>query len=210
MKNIKIGIVTAMTIVLGMSSCIDHEVIPAPEPSVDLFCQFTGTINNTNVTFTQNVTGYYLNTTKAKILLPPPSLSSAVYYSEILSASAAPSIKLGLGSVTWDASTTNEPTLTLFNNFHMNALTPTYSNNGTSGFEVTYKDGLGKIWVSHDNSVNFQDVTFSSILQESDASGDYSKFTCDFNCYVYRQDAVTLLWDSLPIQNAKYKGWFKR
>lgn len=210
MKNIKIGVLAAMTIILGMGSCIEHEVIPAPEPSVELFCQFTGNINSTNVTFTQNVNGYYLNTTKAKILLPPPSLSSAVYYSEILSASATPSIKIGLGSVTWDASTTNEPTLTLFNNFHLNALTPAYSNSGTTGFEVTYKDGLGKIWVSQDNSVNFQNVTFSSILQESDASGDYSKFTCDFNCYVYRQDAITLLWDSLPIQGAKFKGWFKR
>lgn len=210
MKNIKIGLVAAMMIILGMSSCIDHEVIPAPEPSVDLFCQFTGTINSTNVTFTQNIDGYALTTTKAKILLPPPSLSSAVYYSEILSSSLTPSIKLGLGSVTWDASTANEPTLTLFNNFHMNALTPAYSNSGTNGFEVTYKDGLGKTWVSQDNSVNFQNVTFSNILQESDASGDYSKFTCDFNCYVYRQDAITLLWDSLPIQNAQFKGWFKR
>lgn len=210
MKNYKIGIAAAFTAILGLNSCIEHEVIPAPEPSVDLFCEFTGTINGTNVALTQNVNGYYLNTSKAKILLPPPSLSSAVYYSEILSPSASTSIKVGLGSVTWDASTTNEPTLTLFNNFHLNTLTPAFSDNGTSGFEVTYRDGLGKTWVSHQNSVNFQDVTFSSILQETDATGDYSKFTCDFTCYVYRQDAVTLLWDSLPIQNAKFKGWFQR
>lgn len=210
MKNLKFGVAGVFTVILGLSSCIEHEVIPAPEPTVDLFCHFQGTINGTNVELTQNVLGYAIENTKAKILLPPPSLSSAVYFSEILSSQTSVAIKVGLGSVTWDASTSNEPTLALFNAFHMNTLTPTYSTSGNSGFEVSYRDGLGKTWVSRQNSVNAQTVTFSNILQESDASGDYSKFDCDFACYVYRIDPVTLLEDSVRIQAAKFKGWFKR
>lgn len=210
MKKFKIGIATVLTVVLGLGSCIEHEVIPPPEPTVDLFCHFLGTINGTDVELTQNVSGYAIENTKAKILLPPPSLSSAVYFSEILSSQSQVSVKVGLGSVTWDASTSNEPSLTQFNAFHSSTLAPNYSTAGNSGFEVAYRDGLGKTWVSKENSVNLQSVVFSNILQESDASGDYSKFHCDFACYVYRTDPVTLLEDSVRIQAAKFKGWFKR
>jgi len=210
MKNIKLSIAISLFAAIGLSSCIDHEVIPAPVPMVELNCHFQGTINGTNVEFTENVLGYYCNAEKAKILLPPPNYSSAVYYSEILSAQTPVSVKVGLGSVMWDASTTSDPTLTLFNNFHMNNTLPVFSNNGTTGFEVTYRDGLGKIWVSEETSVNYQDVIFSNIVQESDSSGDYSKFVCNFDCYVYRTNDVTLLLDSLRIQAAEFEGWFKR
>jgi hypothetical protein len=210
MKNIKLSIAIILFAAVGLSSCIDHEVIPAPIPMVELDCHFQGTINGTNVEFTENVLGYYCNAEKAKILLPPPNYSSAVYYSEILSAQTPVSIKVGLGSVMWDASTTSDPTLTLFNNFHINNTLPVFSNSGTTGFEVTYRDGLGKTWVSDENSVNYQDVIFSNIVQESDSSGDYSKFVCDFDCYVYRINDVTLLLDSLRIQAAEFEGWFKR
>ena len=210
MKNIKLSIAAILTIFLGFSSCIEHEVIPAPVPEVDLFCEFSGSINSTAVQLTQNVSGYYLKTSKAKILLPPPSLSSAVYYSEILSASSNASIKVSLGSLNWDASTLNEPSIAAFNDFHANALSPVYTTGAASGFEVTYRDGLGNVWVSQQGSPNPQVVLFSNIKQESDATGDYSKFQCNFSCYVYRQEPITLVWDSLPIQNAIFKGWFKR
>ena len=97
-----------------------------------------------------------------------------------------------------------------FNDFHANALSPVYTTGAASGFEVTYRDGLGNVWVSQQGSPNPQVVLFSNIKQESDATGDYSKFQCNFSCYVYRQEPITLVWDSLPIQNAIFKGWFKR
>lgn len=211
MKNIKPGIFAVVLLTIGLSSCIEHEVIPAPEPTVDLqIAEFEGTINGTYVHLTENVSGYYVSTEKAKILLPPPQLSSAVYFSEILSAESPVSIKIGLGSVMWDASTTSDPTLTQYNNFLMNTLTPVFALDGNNGFEVRYKDGLGVVWVSNQASVNFQDVIFSDIKQESDASGDYSQFTCDFECYVYHTDPVTLELDSVRIQASEYKAWFKR
>ena len=210
MKITKFGIAAILLTGLTLGSCIEHEIIPAPEPVVDLECHFQGFVNGTDVELTQNVNGYNCNPTKEKIILPAPQLSSAIYYSEMSSGQTAVYVKVGLGSVLWDAASVSDPTLTLFNDFFMNNLTPAYSNNAVAGFEVEYRDPMGKIWTSHDNSVNPQNVTFSSIKQESDSNGDYSMFTCNFNCYVYNQDVVTLEWDSLNIQNAVYKGWFKR
>ena len=210
MKNLKIAIVATLAIVFAMSSCIKHEVIPAPVPMVDLNCHFIGSINGTNVELTENVLGYYCTTSKAKILLPSPSLSSASYFSEMLSSSTPVSIKIALGSVVWDASTAIDPDVAAFNAFHGSNLTPNFSATGTAGFEFSYRDGTGVTWTSKSNSVNFQDVTFSNILQESDTSGDYSKFTCNFECYVYHTDAVTLILDSIHVQAAEYEAWFKR
>ena len=79
-----------------------------------------------------------------------------------------------------------------------------------AGFEVKYKDANGLEWVSDENSTNFQDVTFSNIKQEADATGEYSMFTCVFDCYVYNTDPVTLAKDSIRIQGTELKGWFKR
>jgi hypothetical protein len=120
------------------------------------------------------------------------------------------SIKIGLGSLQWDAALSNEPSLATFNDFHMNNTTPAYSNGGASGFEVTYKDGAGLLWTSKQNSPNFQDVTLSAIKQGTDATGDYSRYVCTFNCYVYHQNPTTLAWDSIRFQNAELKGFFKR
>jgi hypothetical protein len=210
MKKMKTVLGISLALGLVFTSCENHEIIPAPTPNVKLFCEFEGVINNTPVKFTQNVDGYRLDNTQAKTLLPPPSMSSAFYFAEILSSSKPASIKVGLGRLTWDASTLSTPTLEMFKNYHLNTLTPAFSNLLMDGFEVTYQDGLGKKWVSNSISTNFQNVTFSMIKQESDSKGDYSKFVCDFTCYVYHLDTVTLVLDSLPIQSAKFKGWFKR
>lgn len=210
MNKIKFGIATILLAGFGLQSCIDHEVIPAPTPTVELKCHFLGTINNTDIEFTQNVNGYFCDPNKAKYILPSPQWSTAVYYSEIKSAQSSISVKIGLGSATWDAASASDPTLTIFNTFFTNNLTPFFSNNGTAGFEFRYKDASGRVWASHENSVNAQNVVFSNTSQESDVNGDYSKFTCTFNCYVYHQDQVTLDWDSLRVQNATFKGWFKR
>ena len=89
-------------------------------------------------------------------------------------------------------------------------MTPTYSDGALTGFELTYTDASGNQWFSHQSSVNIQDVTFSDIAQESDSTGDYSKFICVFDCYVYKQDAITLAWDSLRVQATEMQGWFKK
>lgn len=202
----KKGIIILGTIGLVISSCIKHEIIPAPVPMVDLNSHFYGVIDGTPVELTENVLGYTNVSTKAKIILPPPSFSSAVYYSQMSSAEVATSIKVGMGSVNWDASLAPEPTLNSFNAFFVANDLPQYSTNGSAGFEVTYRDGWGSEWKSLESSPNAQDVQFTGIVQESDSTGDYSLFTCYFNCYAYNFD----LSDSVKIEDAVYQGWFQR
>ncbi len=201
------------------SSCIKHEVIPAPTPQVELYAHFIGDINMTNVEYTENVDGYSLYNTSAKIILPPPSSSEAVYFAEMASLQSSSSIKIGMGSVYWDSGLAAEPTTALFNDFFgaQANLTPNYSNDGAMGFEVTYTDQTGREWDSEENSVNALNVAFTGVQQESDATGDYSKFICSFDCYVYSLNPDSLALpvpvahiDSLPIENAVFTGYFKR
>lgn len=195
------------------TSCIKHEVIPPPVPMVDLEAYFIGTIDGATIELTENVLGYTNSSEKSKIILPPPSFSKAVYYSKMASASIPTSIKVGLGSVIWDASSEPDPALAPFNNFMLSNANPNYSNGGAAGFEVIYRDGFGNEWTSKETGFGNQDVEFVDIVQESDSTGDYSMFTCNFNCYVYRSyddGTGTIVTDSTNIQDATYIGWFKR
>ncbi|WP_343606393.1 hypothetical protein [Fluviicola sp.] len=202
---------------LFLAGCPKHEIIPAPTPKVQLESHFIGTINGTQVELTQNVDGYYLDATKVKVILPSPTPSKANYFADMKSSQNLVSIRVGLGSATFDASASGgDPSLSVFNNFFTSNTTPAYAASADGGFEVVYRDGSGAVWTS-DPTQTAQDVVFTNIVQESDGTGDYSKFTCTFNCMVYRQipdtttpdpnDFITL---SLPIQNAILKGWFKR
>jgi len=215
MTNRSILIIGAIGFIF--TSCIEHEIIPAPTPEVDLDAHFIGDINGSDTEYTQNVLGYTNVSTKATFNFPPPAQSSAVYYSEILSTDVNPSIKVGLGSVLFDSGISTDPTLSLFTTFFDNNDLPAYSNDGTTGFEVTYTDQNNREWKSSDASVNPQNVQFTGIKQESDDSGDYSKFICNFDCYVYsvNPDSLALVppvahVDSFLIDNATYTGWFKR
>ena len=210
MKNYKLGIFALLTLVFSLESCIEHEVIPAPVPMVDLTCHFIGTVNGSVLELTENVSGYAGSATKNLNILPAPAVSTAAYNFQMTSASTQTSVKVVLGSVLWDASVSTAPDIATFNAFHTANTSPSYSTSGSSGFEVSYKDAAGLNWTSKQSSPNPQSVTFTGILQESDTLGDYSKFTCNFNCYVYRQDAFTLDWDSLLIQDGVFKGWFER
>jgi hypothetical protein len=198
------------------SSCIEHEVIPAPVPTVDLSCHFFGEVNGAEVELTENVLGYTNYGTKTQILVQG-GLSSAIYFSEMASTSILTSVKVGLGSINWDANVSPEPSVSSFNGFILSNASPNYSDDGTVGFEFTFKDGQGRIWESHENSPIPQEVEFTNIVQESDESGDYSLFQCDFHCYVYslNPDSLALQvpvvhMDSMNVQNAVYQGWFKR
>ena len=202
----KKGILVIGVVGFLLVSCIDHEIIPAPVPTVDLNSHFSATVNGASVEFTENVLDYTNSSEKAKIILPPPNFSSAVYYSQMSSSQVATSIKVGLGSMVWDASLAPDPGLNTFNTFFTDNDFPPYSTFGSAGFEVQYRDGFGNIWKSLDTSPNQQDVEFLNIKQESDSSGDYSLFTCNFNCYAYNFDFS----DSINIQNGIYQGWFKR
>lgn len=208
----------ALLLALGVSSCIKHEIIPPPRPKVDLSCHFQGNING-DIELTQNVNGYFLDASKTYIIVG--SDGRATYYANMLSAENLLAVQVTLGSVLWNAQASQDPSLSTFNSFVDNNLTPSYSANAVSGFEVTYKDPGGIVWKSKEADPP-QSVEFKNISHESDDTGDYSKFICEFSCNVYHQflDGETnpftgeeFLADtelSIPIQDAVFKGWFKR
>lgn len=210
MKNFKLGIAAIVLSATTLGSCIKHEVIPAPVPMVDLECFFDGFVGGIPLTLTQNVDGIYGLPEKAQNIVPAPNFSSERYFFTMKTNQNLRAVRIGLGSVFWDGAVDASPTTSQFNTFHLNNLTPAFSNGAISGCEVMYRDASGAEWVSKEASVNFQDVTFSNILQESDTLGDYSKFTSVFDCYVYKQDLVTLEWDSIRVQATEFRGWFKR
>lgn len=214
---IKRGILLLGITALIFSSCIEHEVIPAPVPTVDLTCHFIGEINGAEIELTENVLSYTNVSTKDQIILAAPAFSSAVYYSEMTSPTVQTSIKVGIGSVSWDATVAPDPSLSTFNSFMLASDTPPFSDNGSDGFEATFTDATGREWDSNENSTNIQNVSFTGIVQESDSTGDYSLFICYFDCFAYSLNPDSLALpipvihvDSISIQNAEYQGWFKR
>lgn len=224
----KLKTILASTLVLSaIAGCVKHEIIPAPEPKVELVCHFTGDINGTDVELTQNVSGYYLETNKSK-LVPPSGLSEAVYYSEIKSGQSLTAVKLNIGKVKWDATISSDPTATIFNGFMSAATAPAYTTGatltgtGTAGFEVSYRDGNGVVWLSKDVDNATNTIEFTNIVQESDKTGDYSKFVAKFNCKVYHTFMTvtpsvpptpadtTYNEESRDITDGVFKGWYKR
>ena len=195
-------------------SCIKHEVIPAPEHTVDLSYSFTGVIENDTVTLSPDNLDYICLPTQEKNLVSPPQLSSAIYYSELSSPNTSETVKIGLGHIQWDKSIGDDPSLTTFNTFFSSTQNtfPNYKDDCSAGFKIIYTDQSGIVYSSSENSVNYQDVKFSNIRQDSDATGDYSKFSCTFNCYVYYESGPTPVQgrDSLKIQMGRLKGYFKK
>ena len=212
---------TILLLALGsflLTGCPKHEIIPAPVPHVTLTSKFVGTINGTNVELTQDVDGYYLDATKTKVIMPSPTPSYAIYSANMLSAQSLVSIKVSLGSVIFDAAVAQDPAVETWNSFFQGNASPSnpaYSAGALNGFEVVYRDGTGAVWTSDPSSST--NVSFTNIVQESDATGDYSKFVCTFDCIVSREvpdtstpdpnDTITL---TLPITGATFTAYFKR
>ena len=208
------------TVFLGfmMNSCIKHEVIPAPIATVDLNASFESVINGTDVEWTQNVEGYKATAKTYAVYLPSPQLSRKIFQSEISSVYSEQSINLTFGSLTWDVASNIEPTLSMFNNYHSyNSDAPIVFKNYSSlstlpsmlGVEVEYIDNNGVSWISRESDIN-QFAKFTILDQDSDNTGDYSLFLCEFSCKVWRINPQTLLDESIIINNAKYTAWFKR
>ncbi len=212
---------TILLLTLGsflLTGCPKHEIIPAPTPHVELTSNFLGTVNGSVVELTQNVNGYYNDALKAKIILPSPTPSSAVYSAELKSGQSLVSIKVSLGSVFFDSGVAQDPALEVWKSFFLandDPDDPSYSAGAASGFEVVYRDGTGAVWTSDDATPGT--VKFTNVVQESDEDGDFIKFTCTFDCSVFRDipdtttpDPNDMITISLPIQDAVFNGWFKR
>ena len=208
----KLGYLWFLPCALLIVGCIKPEIIPAPTQKVDLTAYFKGDINGTNIKWVQNVDDYDCFPTITKTTVQGTGQASkAVYYAEMKSESVKGSVRIGIGSVLWDYNLTENPTMKLFSEFMNLNTKPKYSKDASFGFEVQYKDKLGRIWLS-DSLTRGNSVQFIGVKQESDVENDYSKFICRFNCKVYRSyiENLDTILDSIEIKNAEFKGWFTR
>lgn len=208
----------------GIGSCIEHEVIPPPEPVAELHCSFEGLIGGAFIEYTENVNDYECFPSIAK--QTSNGITNAQYLFSMTSQSQIPYIQIAMGSLSWnDPTGTETPSLSLFNSFFTTNDTPMYSNGAMNGFEVTYRDIHGDLWKSDEADVtNTVEFVPGSITQESDKNGDYSRFTATFSCTVYHTYVVpdiTVVPQTNPptmrdsivsflIEDAIFKGYFRR
>lgn len=221
---IRKGVLLIGLVGLGVGSCIEHEVIPPPEPVADLVCSFEGLIGGAHVEYTENVNDYVCFPSIAK--QTQSGITNAQYLFSMTSQSQLTYVQVAMGSLSWnDPTGTETPSLALFNGFFNTNTTPVFSDNAMNGFEVTYRDVHGDLWKSDETDPdNFVEFVPGSITQESDKYGDYSKFAVTFNCRVFHTYVVPDLplnpipanqtyHDSIAsfmIEDAIYKGYFKR
>lgn len=207
----------ATLLLLISSACIEHEVIPPPSNKVDLNASFVGYINGTQVELTQNVNNYLGLALDTQIVNVAPVMSKVIYSFGMASTANPQNISLSFGSLEWDATGSATPTLPMFNDFHMtNSGNPvpfkdvaTLATNSINGVQVSYTDNTGKFWISRETDPG-QTANFTILKQASDGSGDYSLFEVTFSCKVWYVDPQTSAEESIQINNAKLRGWFKR
>lgn len=193
-------------------SCNKREIIPPPEPKVELKNHFYGKINGADLELTQNVNGF-TGTSGVDLIINATTLDSAVYHSIFSSTQTSLAVSVGHGCIVFDWNSSERPTLASFDGFFSNTLnhTPLFTTNGLMGFTFTYTDGAGLQW----KSGTLGSVNYSSMSIESDASGDYAKFRVHFtDTEISRtyfdpilDDYVT---DYMMVTDATYTGWYKR
>jgi hypothetical protein len=196
--------IVIIALLFSFSSCIKHEVIPPPTSTVDLNCNFVG---------------YNAIATNDKYIYSGIVLSRMIYNAQIKSIYQTQSFKLSFGSQLWDAAVATEPTLTMFNDFHSSNsgislpfkdyATMVNANPSVTGVQMEYTDNNGVVWKSKE-TVPGQIANFTIIDQASDNTGDYSIFECSFSCLVWTYDVQLAADVSIPINNAKFRGWFRR
>lgn len=205
-----INYIFALTGLVFFNSCVEHEVIPPPRVEVELTCSFSAMVDSAAYDLTEDVAGFYCETTKAREILPLPQPSKAKYYASMRSTEVLELdfIQIGIGRASYNAEIGDDPTVEQFAQFFNMSFTPDFSENAEEGVEIIFRDPSGDIWTSKEDSENPQDFIFTTIEQESDEEGDYLKFVANFNCYLY--DDIDDPQDSVLIENAIYTGYFKR
>ncbi|MDB4606803.1 hypothetical protein OAH04_03315 [Crocinitomicaceae bacterium] len=210
MKTLKIfSLFLALSLIF--SSCIEHEVIPAPVNTVDLNAAFIGFVNGTQVEFTQNVNGYGAESENTEDINPSPSPSKMTYGTKIKSLYNPQALRVKFGAQEWDVAQNAYPTVSMFNewlNLYTNAPVG-FSDQGLNGVEVEYVDNNGVSWLSRESDPN-QSAIFEFTGSQSDNTGDYAFFKCTFTCLVWRYNTQTELDESINIENGIITSWFKK
>ena len=202
------GMLTFVITLLGTQSCVEHEVIPPPKPEVDLECSFSATIDSNSYELIEDINGFFCDPAQEKILLPNPQPSSVKYLAAIRSGQQLDYIQVKIGRLFFSADISPDPSEGDFESFFMANASPDYSVDADNGVQVTFRDNSGNVWMSSPNSQDFLAFDFTSLELESDEEGEYMKFIASFSCNLY--DDIEEPTDTVLIENAIYKGYFKR
>lgn len=204
----KLSTLILMIALLGVQSCVEHEVIPPPKPQVDLECSFSATIDSADYELLEDINGFYCDPAQEKIILPNPQPSSVKYLAAIRSGEQLDYIQLKIGKLLFSADISPDPSEEDFKNFFEANADPDYSIDAENGVQVAFRDNAGNVWMSTPNSQDFLSFDFSALDYETDEEGDYMKFTASFSCNLY--DDIEDPTDTVVVENAIYKGYFKR
>lgn len=211
---------------ITFTSCNLHEVIPPPEQRVDLKAHFKGYINGTYAEFTENVDGFYMETSKDK-QMNSNDFSKAIYNSKIISPQKNISLTLMIGEISWDGEMSDDPNVIAFEKLFKDYPTPKFNINAkailgdsSSTFDLRYKDANGNLWKADPTYTN--NVEFTYLSQESDKTGDYMKYIAKLDVQFYRDwweytyDDLGMIDDSIEhhdywvLSDGVLRGWFKR
>ena len=204
----KLIILTFVIVVFGFQSCVEHEVIPPPKPEVEFECSFSATIDSNDYELVEDIDGFYCDPAQEKILLPNPQPSSVKYLAAIRSGEQADYIQLKIGKLLFSADLSPDPDEEAFENFFLANPNPDYSIDSEDGVQIAFRDNAGNVWMSTPDSEDLLIFDFSSLEYESDEEGDYMKFIASFSCNLY--DDIEEPTDTVVVENAIYKGYFKR
>lgn len=203
----KTRILLACITLIGAASCIKHEVIPAPKPKVDLTTVFSADTNGATISYKSGIDGYAVISDNYREIKGSPLMSTIIYYNTLKSDSKVEQFKLSIGSAEWDAASGTFPPLENVSTFLSTSKTWVYSDGGTNGVELIWKDSDGVLWKTKDTSIATVPATFTlaTVTQESDETGDYFKFQATFDCYLYNNT----LTDSVHFENGTYTSYIK-
>lgn len=198
-----------------MFACKKAEVIPAPSSSADLKIHFEGIINGSDVEWTKNVNGYFVESTKIYTTQPTGPLLDLAYSCAMVSNSKLSSIEVRLGSLVQDPTLGTSPTLVTMRNFMNANMMPNYSDTAKVGFEVRYVDESGKLFRSDETVPGT--VEYSEFVEKEDNNGEYIQFKVQFSCLVnnwgkskvspFTADSI---YESAALQNATFIGYYTR
>lgn len=182
MKNLLI--LTGFAGLVSLVSCEDHEVIPPPVPIVDLDCECEAVINDSLVNYSD--TCRYFSTKQ----IVTGGLSTAQYESRIEKSNLVQGMKLEIRSLEWTDDGSNTPTLAQWQAFFDTQMTPTLlpATAGNNGVVLKWTDPNNKVWTSDSSTICFKNFAFTSMIQDSDTTGDYMMFKAEFNCTLLNSD----------------------
>lgn len=202
--------------ILSFSSCVEHEVIPPPNPKVELDCSFTAVIDSQEVSFDSSGDGFVCESTQEKNILPAPQPSSVKYFSTLRSTVNMTMIQLNYGRLLFQPKDDSQtPTIDEFESFFLSESKPDYSKNAHNGVEILYRTQNGEVWRSIENdSLGPQTFEFTSFNLETDPEAEYMKYTAIFSCYLYLFEPEDTDYeeplDTMRLENGIYQNHVKR